>query len=54
MYLNALEDVGEEGLGRVKEAYGPNYDRLVSLEGKDDPMNLFRLNANIVPNRVDA
>ncbi len=54
LYVNALEDVDEEGQGRVKEAYGPNYDRLVSLKGKYDPMNLFRLNANILPTSVDV
>ncbi len=52
--MNALEDAVEEGQERVKEAYGSNYDRLVSLKGKYDPMNLFRLNANIIPSSVDT
>jgi hypothetical protein len=49
LYVNALEDAVEEGQDRVKEAYGPNYDRLVGLKDKYDPMNMFRLNANIIP-----
>ncbi|MCW3110314.1 MAG: 6-hydroxy-D-nicotine oxidase [Segetibacter sp.] len=46
VYVNAL---GKEGQDRVKEAYGPNYDRLLALKRKYDPNNLFRLNQNIVP-----
>jgi FAD/FMN-containing dehydrogenase len=33
----------------VREAYGGNYERLLSLKRKYDPANLFRLNANIDP-----
>ena len=47
--VNALEDALEEGEQRVREAYGPNYDRLVALKNKYDPTNFFRLNANIKP-----
>ena len=54
LYVNALEDSVEEGQGRVREAYGPNYDRLVALKGKYDPMNMFRLNANIIPSGVEV
>jgi FAD/FMN-containing dehydrogenase len=46
VYLNNLGDDSEE---RIKDAVGPNYDRLVALKTKYDPTNFFRLNANIKP-----
>jgi FAD/FMN-containing dehydrogenase len=46
VYVN---DLGEEGEHRVKEAYGSNYERLVALKNKYDPTNFFRLNQNITP-----
>jgi FAD/FMN-containing dehydrogenase len=46
VYVNYLGNEGEE---RVKAAYGTNYERLVSLKNKYDPMNLFRFNQNIRP-----
>ncbi|MGQ0570855.1 MAG: FAD-binding oxidoreductase [Armatimonadota bacterium] len=54
VYVNALEDAVEEGERRVRQAYGPNYDRLVMLKSKYDPGNLFRLNSNIRPEVVAA
>jgi FAD/FMN-containing dehydrogenase len=35
--------------GRVKAAYGPNYDRLAELKKRYDPDNFFHLNQNIAP-----
>jgi len=32
-----------------RENFGPNFDRLVALKSRYDPMNLFRLNANVPP-----
>lgn len=46
VYVN---DLGEEGDQRVKEAYGPNYPRLVALKNNYDPTNFFHLNQNIKP-----
>jgi FAD/FMN-containing dehydrogenase len=46
VYVNNL---GEEGEDRVKEAYGENYGQLVALKDKYDPTNLFRLNQNVRP-----
>jgi hypothetical protein len=39
----------EEGEAMTREAYGPNYERLVALKKKYDPSNLFRMNHNIKP-----
>jgi FAD/FMN-containing dehydrogenase len=38
---------------RVRQAYGPNYDRLLELKRRYDPDNLLRLNPNIDP-RADG
>jgi FAD/FMN-containing dehydrogenase len=46
VYVNNL---GEEGEDRIKEAYGAHYEQLVALKDKYDPTNLFRLNQNIRP-----
>jgi FAD/FMN-containing dehydrogenase len=46
VYVNYL---GQEGADRVREAYGPNFDRLAALKKKYDPTNFFRLNQNIPP-----
>ena len=45
-YVNYL---AEDEDGRVEEAYGDNYPRLVELKRKWDPGNLFRVNQNIAP-----
>jgi FAD/FMN-containing dehydrogenase len=46
VYVNNLTDAEA---GRVPEAYGGNYERLVALKRKYDPENLFQHNANIPP-----
>jgi FAD/FMN-containing dehydrogenase len=46
VYVN---DLGEEGEGRVRDAYGANYDRLAAVKATYDPTNLFRSNQNIRP-----
>lgn len=51
VYVNFLT---EDEQGRVRAAYGPNYDRLVELKARYDPDNLFRMNQNIVPARATA
>jgi FAD/FMN-containing dehydrogenase len=45
-YVNMMMDEGEE---RVKAAYRDNYDRLVTVKAKYDPVNLFHVNQNIKP-----
>jgi FAD/FMN-containing dehydrogenase len=46
VYVNFMTE--EEG-GRVADAYGPNYERLVGVKNRYDPRNLFRHNQNIRP-----
>ena len=50
-YVNFMMEEGQE---RVQATYGPNYDRLVEVKSKYDPMNLFRVNQNILPEVVDG
>jgi hypothetical protein len=49
VYVNNL---GDEGIRRVRAAYGENYSRLVALKRTFDPGNLFRANQNIDPTRL--
>ena len=44
VYVNSLDE--DEG-GRIREAYGLNYERLRELKRKYDPGNFFRSNQNI-------
>ncbi|MGH9196665.1 MAG: BBE domain-containing protein, partial [Acidimicrobiia bacterium] len=46
---NYVNDLGEEGEQRVREAYGLNFERLMALKNRYDPTNFFRLNANVPP-----
>lgn len=45
-WLNYLGDDQDSG---IRNAYGPNYDRLVEVKRRYDPDNVFHLNHNIVP-----
>jgi FAD/FMN-containing dehydrogenase len=46
VYVNNL---GDEGQGRVRAAYGENYPRLAAVKRTYDPDNLFHANQNIDP-----
>lgn len=50
VYVNDLDH--DEGVERIKDAYGENYQRLVTLKTKYDATNFFRLNQNIKPEVV--
>lgn len=41
--------ISDEGDLFARAAHGPNYERLVALKNKYDPMNFFRMNHNIKP-----
>lgn len=45
-YVNLNDDADPKGTDRN---YGPNFRRLAAIKKQFDPMNLFRLNANIKP-----
>jgi FAD/FMN-containing dehydrogenase len=44
-----VNDLGDEGGQRVRDAYGGNYARLVEVKTKYDPANVFRHNQNVEP-----
>ena len=46
-WLNYLGD--DQGADAIRDAYGPNYDRLVEVKRRYDPDNVFHLNHNIAP-----
>lgn len=46
VYVNHLDS--DDSL-RIRNAYGPNYDRLREIKKKYDPENFFRMNNNIAP-----
>jgi FAD/FMN-containing dehydrogenase len=46
-YINFQSE--DEGIERIRAAYGRNYDRLVEVKTKWDPENFFHVNKNIVP-----
>ncbi len=46
-YSNYMDD--DEGLARVKQAFGDNFPRLQALKDRYDPTNLFHRNHNIPP-----
>ena len=39
----------EDETDSARQAYGPNYERLVALKNMLDPTNLFHLNSNVRP-----
>jgi hypothetical protein len=47
VYINNM--FSDDGDARVVANWSTNYDRLVKLKNRYDPMNLLRLNANIKP-----
>ncbi len=48
-YVNQIGTEAEEGAVNIKDAFGDNFERLVSLKRRYDPTNLFSHNQNIRP-----
>ena len=48
-YINVLGREAEEGVDRIRAAFGEHYARLVALKNTYDPTNLLRHNQNIRP-----
>jgi FAD/FMN-containing dehydrogenase len=46
-----VNEFGADDAVRLSTTYGANFDRLRALKAKVDPANLFRMNANIAPNK---
>ena len=46
---HALNSLGLEDVDRVPAAYGPHYQRLVTLKKRYDPTNFFRMSQNPGP-----
>jgi FAD/FMN-containing dehydrogenase len=45
-YVNFMPD---DEAGRVRGAYGVNYDRLARIKAEWDPENVFCYNQNVLP-----
>jgi len=50
-YVNFMMD--DEVEGRLRAAFGANYDRLAQIKATYDPDNLFRVNQNIKPDATE-
>jgi len=46
-YINF--QTGDDDDQRIRDTYGTNFDRIVEVKTKYDPLNLFRVNRNIAP-----
>lgn len=46
-YVNFLTE--DDGIDRIRDAYGAHYDRLVEVKTRWDPANVFNANKNIAP-----
>ena len=51
-YLN-FPGLLEEGEAQLRASFGPNYERLVEVKTRWDPDNVFRLNHNVPPRRIE-